>query len=445
MTMLPPGPKLPSALQFFNWVYRPIPFMEACARRYGDCFTVRFPTVSPLVLFSHPQAVKEIFTGDPEKLRAGETRQLLRPLVGDYSLLLLDGAQHMHHRRFMMPPFHGERMHAYGETMREVTSQAIARWPVGHPFPFQPETQAITLHVILRTVFGMEEGAELTQLHDHLEELLTLAANPLTLIPRFQCIIGPLTKRPRLLQLRQEVDVMLFAQIDQRRSAGTTGRSDALSMLIEARDESGQAMSAIELRDELITLLVAGHETTATSLAWTFHRILQRSDVYEKLRVELRRVVGSGPVTTHHVSKLDYLDAVIKETQRLTPILWLLGRQLHEPLRIGGCDLPAETIAALCIYLTHHRADLWPDPDQFDPDRFLNKRPNPYEFFPFGGGARYCIGAAFAQYQMKIVIAEVLSRVMLHTAPGRTIRVVRRGIVFAPSTNMPVVCEPLAG
>jgi cytochrome P450 len=343
----------------------------------------------------------------------------------------------------MMPPFHGERMHAYGETMRGITDRAIESWPVGHPFPFQPEIHRITLNVILRTVFGLDEAAEFARLHDRLTELLSLSSNPLTLLPWLQGVIGPFTKRQRLLRLMQEVDEILFEQITQRRATSPTGRIDVLSMLIDARDENGQSLSDSELRDELITLLVAGHETTAASLAWTFHYILQRPEVYDNLQTELRRVVGSGPVAAHHVSKLDYLDAVIKETQRLTPILWLLGRQLHTPLHVGGHNLPAGVIVALCVYLTHHHPDLWPNPNRFAPDRFLGKRPSPYEFFPFGGGVRYCLGAAFALYEMKIVIAEVLSRVTLRAAPGYSVRVVRRGIVFAPSTEMPVVCEAL--
>jgi cytochrome P450 len=417
--------------------------MEECARRYGDCFTLRFPMTPPLVLFRHPAAVKEIFTGDPDQLLAGETRRLLRPLVGNHSVLLLDGAQHTRHRRLMMPAFHGERMHAYGATMREITDQVIASWPRGRPFPLQPELHVITLSIMLRTVFGIDDVAEFMRLRDYLTELLSLSANPLTLLPWLQCVIGPFTKRRRLLQLIQDVDVLLFAQIARRRGAGTTGRTDVFSMLIDARDEDGEALSDIELRDELITLLVAGHETTAASLAWTFHRILQHPAVYATLQAELHRVMGSGSVGSEHVSELDYLDAVIKETQRLIPILWLLGRQLHAPLHVGGRDLPADVMVALCVYLSHHHPEVWRNPNEFAPDRFLGKRPSPYEFFPFGGGGRYCLGAAFALYKMKLIIAEVLSQVTLRAAPGQVIRAVRRGIVFAPSTEMPVVCEAL--
>jgi cytochrome P450 len=441
---LPSGPKLPAGIQLLNWIYRPIAFMENCARRYGDCFVVHFPLNPPLVFFSEPEAIKEIFTGDPEKLPAGETRAILKPIVGPQSVLILDGARHMHQRKLMMPPFHGERMQAYGEVMRDITDRAIERWPLKQAFPIQPEMQDITLNVILRTVFGIEEGAALVHLRQLLTRLLSVGANPLTLIPWFPRLLSPFTGRQEMTQRIQETDQVLFAEIARRKSTSTTGRTDVLSLLIDARDEEGRPMSDLELRDQLMTLLIAGHETTATSLSWTFHQLLQHPEVLEKLKQEIHAVAGAGPVEPQHISKLEYLDATIKEAQRLTPIVPIVGRQLHEPMRIGGRDLPAGVVAAPCIYLTHHRPDLWPNPNQFNPDRFLGKRPSPYEFFPFGGGNRYCLGAAFALYEMKIVLAQVLSRVVLRAAPGHTVRVVRRGVTFAPSAGMPVVLESLA-
>ncbi len=441
---LPPGLKLPPALQLLYWIYRPITFMESCARRYGDCFVVRLALNAPFVVFSDPEAIKEIFTGDPEKLPAGETRAILKPLVGQHSVLVLDGAQHAQQRKLLMPPFHGERMQAYGEVMRDITDHTIARWPVGRAFPIQPEMQDITLNVILRTVFGIDEGAELTQLRALLVELLTLGTNPLNMIPWFPTLLGPFTKRQQVEKLIEEVDKALYAAIARRRAAGTAKRTDILSLLIDARDEQGQPMTDVELRDELITMLVAGHETTATSLSWTFHQLLQHPEVLARLKSELQSVTNNGPISPASVNKLEYLDATIKEAQRLTPIVPLVGRLLHEPMRIGGRDLPAGVVAAPCVYLTHRRPDIWPNPERFDPDRFLTKRPSPYEFFPFGGGNRYCLGAAFALYEMKIVLAQVLSRVVLRAAPGRAVRVVRRGVTFAPSEGMPVVLESLA-
>ena len=444
MATLPPGPKRPAILQLLHWIRRPIPFMEECTRRYGDCFTIRLLIAPTIVFFSDPDTVKEIFTGDAEQLRAGEANVVLKPLLGQHSLLLLDGARHLRERRLLMPPFHGERMQAYGEVMRAITDRSIERWPVGRPFPIHPQMQGITLDVILQTVFGLDEGADLVRLRDRLTRLLSLGANPFMLIPWLQTDLGPLSPWGRIVRLRREIDEILFAQIARRRAAGRAGREDVLAMLIEARDETGQPMSDSELRDEMITLLVAGHETTATSLAWMFHRILQRPDVLDKLRTELRRVVGSGPVAPHHVAELEYLDATIKETQRLNPIVPVVGRRLQAPTRLGGHDLPAGVTAAPCIYLTHRRPDLWPDPERFDPDRFLGKRTSPYQFFPFGGGVRYCLGAAFATYEMKVVLAQVLSRVVLRPAPGHTVHVVRRSITFAPSAGMPVVLESRA-
>lgn len=444
MNTLPAGPKSPAAIQLMHWIFRPIPFLQDCARRYGDCFTIRLPRNAPFVTFSAPEAVKEIFTGNPEQLPAGETRAILRPLVGQHSLLLLDGARHMHQRKLMAPSFHGERMQAYGEVMREITDRNIDTWPTDQAFPIHSHMQDITLDVILRTVFGMDEGPEQGRLRECLAEMLALGANPIRLIPWFQKVIGLFTKGKQIAQLIQEIDELLYAQIAHRREEGGAGREDILSLLIEARDKDGQPMSDQELRDEMITMLVAGHETTATSLAWAFHCILGRPDVMEKLQAELRSVIGSGPVEPQHIAKLEYLDATIKETQRLHPILPIVARLLDEPLHIGGQDLPAGVMVNPCIYLTHHRPDLWPEPEKFNPDRFVGKRVSPYEFFPFGGGIRHCIGAAFALYEMKIVLAQILLRVTLRAAPGHNVHMVRRGITFAPSEGMPVVCEKLA-
>ena len=450
MPELPPGPGAPPFIQMMHWVWRPIPFMEECARRYGDCFTVRFPLFGspgdrpPLVFFSDPDAVREIFTGDEADLLAGQANAPLEPPVGRNSLLLLDGAHHMHERRLMMPSFHGERMQAYGDVMREVTDRVIDGWPLERPFPLHPHMQAITLAVILRTVFGLDEGARMTRLRDLLTQLLGLGGNPLTLLPWFQIELGGLTPWGRLARIGKQVDAILLEEIRRRRGAGREGREDVLSMLVDARDETGRPMSDEELRDEMITLLAAGHETSATTLCWVFNRILREPDVLERLRAELAQVVGTGPVEPRHVAQLEYLDATIKETLRLNPIIPLVGRRLRTPMRIAGRALPAGAIAAPCIYLTHRRPQVWPDPERFDPGRFVGQRTNPYAYFPFGGGVRRCLGMAFALYEMKIVVAEVLTRAVLRAAPGYRVRVVRRGITFAPSEGMPVVVGAIA-
>ncbi len=427
---LPPGPTMPPLLQALRWLRWPIPFMEECGATYGDAFTLRIPGRPPMVFMSHPDAIRDIFTGNEEELRAGEANVVLEPLLGRQSLLLLDGSEHLHERRLMQPPFHGERMQAYGEAMARITDGVVDLWPVGRPFPVHAEMQKITLEVILRTVFGMDEGPALVDLRRQLTELLGIIANPLLVAS-----IAANGARSRAVELRDSVDRILYAEIARRRAAGTAGRTDVLAMLLDARDEAGVPMTDRHLRDELVTTLVAGHETSATSLAWAVHHVLAHPPVLARLLAELR----AAPDAPDALARLEYLDAIVKETLRLTPIIPLVGRRLVRPLRIGGYDLPANVVAAPCIYLAHRRPERWPDPERFDPTRFLGSRPTPYEFLPFGGGVRRCVGMAFALYEMKIVLARMLSRVALQAAPGYAVRVVRRSITLAPSEGMPVV------
>jgi cytochrome P450 family 110 len=442
MSAVPPGPRLPSVVQVLRWVRQPLPMLDEYRRRWGDAFTLRFPGSPPMVLFSDPEAVKTIFTGDPEQVRAGEANVILEPFLGRSSLLMMDGARHRRERRLLMPPFHGERMRVYGDVMRALADAVIDDWPVGRAFPIHPEMQRITLEVILRTVFGLDEGPTLTRLRDCLTEGAALvSANPLLMIPVLQRDLGPLTSWQRMVRLRDEADAILFGEFARRRAAGRGERQDVLALLLEARDETGQPMTDQELRDEMVTLLLAGHETTATTLAWLLCHVLQRREVLAGLREEVGRVGGGGPIAPERVDELTYLDATIKEAQRLLPIIPMVGRVLRQPMRIGGWDLPAGIMVAPCIYLTHHRPDLWPEPDRFLPERFLGARPSPYEFFPFGGGVRHCLGAAFASYEMKIVLATILARVELRAAPGYRARVARRGITFTPSEGMPLVVE----
>lgn len=419
---LPPGPRLPALAQGLWFALRPVDYFERCRQRYGDPFTVRLPATPPVVMFSAPAAIREIFTGDEEVLRAGEATVVLRPVVGPHSLLLLDGERHHRERRMMSPPFHGERMRAYADVMREATERAIARWPVGRPFPLLRETQAITLDVIVRAVFGLTDGAAMAALTDKLRRFVAAAVNPIYLWPGLQVDLGPLTPWGRFLRLRRQIDALLDAEIAARRDAGNPPRDDVLSLLLAARDEQGNPMGDAELRDELMTLLLAGHETTASSLAWTVHRILTEPGIYERA-----------------ADDEEYLDAVVKETMRLTPVIPDVLRIVKAPLRIDGWELPAGVAVAPNIYAAHHRPDTWGDPEAFRPERFLGMRPSPYEFFPFGGGMRRCLGAAFALYEMRIVLSTLLARTALALAPGYRLRVVRRSVTWAPSDGMPVV------
>ena len=437
---LPAGPRLPAIVQGLWFVTKPVEFFDRCLARYGDPFTVRLPSTPTVVLFSDPGAIRDIFTGDADAMPAGEaTANVLLPILGANSLLVLDGARHLRERRMMMPPFHGDRMRAYGEVMRDVTDRALSSWPVGSPFALMERTQAITLDVIVRTVFGLHDGAAMERLCDLLRRFVVHAVNPLYLWRPLQKDLGPLSPWGRFVRLRREIDALLDAEIGARRSAPNAERADVLELLLAARDEAGAAMGDAEIRDELMTLLLAGHETTATALAWTVHRILTEPGVHDTLRRELAAVVGAGPVSPDDVAKLEYLDGVVKETLRLNPVIPDVMRLVKRPVRIGGLDLPAGIGVAPNIYAAHRRPDVWPDPLRFRPERFIGTRPSPYEFFPFGGGMRRCLGMAFALYEMKVVLATLFSRADLAMAPGYGVKVVRRNVTWVPSEGMPVV------
>jgi cytochrome P450 len=407
----------------------------------------------PLVFLSDPQAIRKIFAGDPAVFHAGDANRVLGPIMGPNSLLLLDGQRHRRERKLLMPAFHGERMRAYGELMRATTERYVNQWPVGRPFAVHAEMQKITLDLILRAVIGIDDEGRHEALRKRLLRLLSFVSTPALLFavtpsgaplaPRLQRALGRLSPLGRFAGLKSEVDDMLFEEFASRRGAGQTGREDVLSMLIEARDESGVGLTDAELRDEMLTLLVAGHETTATAVSWTLWRILRHPAVEQQLRAELREVTDGGPLEPGRVGALRYLDATIKETMRLNPTLPLVARLLQAPWQLGDYELPQGVYVAPNIWLTHRNPDVWPDPEQFRPERFLDRPVRPYHFFPFGGGTRTCLGMAFATYEMKMVLAEVLRRTRMRLQPGYRARVVRRSITFAPSRGMPLIVERL--
>ena len=437
---LPAGPDAPPLFQALRWVQWPLPLMDECAARFGDVFTLHLPSSPPIVMFSHPDAIKTIFTGDEEDLRAGEANFRLEPILGRQSLLLLDGKEHLRERRLLQPPFHGDRMLAYGAVMRDIAAEAVGRWPLGRPFAIHPEMQGVTLDVILRTVFGLDEGPTKRDLRAALLALLTIGSNGQTLLAAQQSNGNRAGAAARFFAARERVDRLLYTEIVARRRADVTGRADILSLLAQATYEDGAPLTDEALRDELMTMLLAGHETTATALAWAVSHVLADAEVRARLASELRDA-GPAPLDPQRVTKLEYLDAVCRETLRLTPIVPLVGRRLTRPMTIGGVDLPAGVVASPCIYLAHRRPDRWPEPTRFRPQRFLESKPTPYEFLPFGGGVRRCLGMAFALVEMKIVLAEVLSRAEMRAAPGYQVRVVRRSVTLAPSEGMPVVME----
>jgi cytochrome P450 len=434
MDALPPGPKRPSPIQLWEWISRPITFLERCSRLYGEMFTVRFP-IGTIVFISDPEPIKEIFTGDPDVLHAGEANATpLEPLMGKNSVLLLDGPEHMRQRKLMLPSFHGERMQRYGDLMREIAEDEIKSWPVGTSFALRPRTQAITLEIIMRAVFGIEDAERLATLRDRLGRLLDIGMQPRALasivIPPLRRTIGRRVWE-RFQRLRAEVDEVLYDEIRRRRTMPDIAeRDDVLSILLQARDEQGKPLMDIELRDELITLLVAGHETTATTLAWAFDLLLRHPRELDRLQTEIREGESS-----------EYLDAVIKETLRIRPVVPGVVRKLTAPLELNGYRFPAGMRLAPNIYLTHRNPDVYPEPERFRPERFLEQPADTYSWIPFGGGIRRCLGASFALYELKVVIPTIIRNVTLRAVGDRPERIRRRAITFVPARDAMVRVE----
>ena len=427
--MLPPGPAEPPVIQTLRWLTRPVAFLESCRRRYGDTFPVTFlGFASPMVMISDPEAVRALYSEPSHGLPAGRT-VALQPMVGDRSVLLLEGREHLARRKLMLPPFHGDRMRAYETIVREAVERDIATWPASGAFPLHPHMQAITLEVIQRAVFGVTDPARRERLGALLGELLDMTSSAAL---QFRVLMtrrlgGPDPLGP-MQRVRARVDEVLFAEIRERRAEDEgAGRTDILSLLVSARFEDGAPMDDEELRDQLMTLLLAGHETTATALAWAFDLLLRHPHVLARLNDELRE--GGD----------EYLRAVIDESLRLRPVLPLAGRRLAAELRVGSHVLPAGTDVTPAIWLTHTRPDLYPEPYAFRPERFLGGSPATYAWIPFGGGVRRCLGAAFAEFEMRIVIETVLRHRTLRAAGPDAERVRRRNITFSPRAGTRVV------
>lgn len=423
--MLPPGPRSPALYQITRWVVQPLQMLAEYHRRYGDVFSLRAPRGERFVIVADPDLIRQILIADPATLLAGAgNATLLEPMLGKYSLLTLDGADHLRQRRLLLPSFHGERMQTYASVMTEATEACIDTWPMHRPFVLHPMMQSITLDVIMRTVFGVDRQ---DTLRGRLVELLDIATNRWLLLPGVLGIDPFKVPWMRLATLKRRVDDALYSIIKERRSRPTHG-PDVLSMMLDAKDEHGDGMSDVEVRDELVTLLLAGHETTATALAWTFDRLLAHPAALERLRDEL----ASG--------RDDYLDGVIRETLRMRPIVPLIGRVVAKPFQLGPWSLPVGTRVAPSIYLAGQRPDAYPDPHLFKPERWLGVKPDPYTWLPFGGGTRRCIGMAFAQLEIRLVVQAIVMRTRMHRA-GPPARAVRRGITLAPADGTRVVLD----
>ncbi|NEQ19221.1 MAG: cytochrome P450 [Microcoleus sp. SIO2G3] len=389
---------------------------------------------------------QQIFSTDSGQLEVGRGNRILKFMLGSNSLLLLEGDSHQRQRQLLTPPFHGDRMRAYGETIGEITQQVTDEWKVGKPFHIRAPMQEITLRVILRVVFGLDEGPRLEKIRQLLSSLLDSVGSPLTSVglffPFVQKDLGAWSPWGRMLRLVQQIDEMIYALIRERRTQSEQNRQDILSLMMSARYDDGQGMTDEELRDELMTLLTAGHETTASALTWAFYWVDHLPEVRDKLMRELNTLGDSPDPST--VARLPYLSAVCQETLRIYPIAMNgFPRIVKSPIEIQGYTLPVGTAIIPSIYLAHHREETYPQPKQFRPERFLERQFSPYEYLPFGGGNRRCIGLAFAQYEMKLVLATILSRFQVSLVNKRPLRPVRRGLTLALPAGIQTVATPV--
>jgi cytochrome P450 len=425
----PPGTRLPASLQVLAYAREPLGFLIGLQRRYGNTFTVSFPFYKRLVYVADPALVKQLFTTSPELTHAGEANAtVLEPALGPNSVLTLDEAPHMRQRKLLLPPFHGERIKLYGELIREATEAEMESWPVGEPFALRPHTQRITLAVIMRAVFGVHDEGRLGRF-ERLIERFAGRLSLVTALPPLRRDFGRWSPWARFLAARRDLDRFIYEEIALRRAeveAGEEDHDDVLSLLLQARDDGGEPMSDEELRDELVTVLSAGHETTATGLAWAMERLLRSPRVLTKLRDS----VAAGEDA--------YLDATIKETLRARPVIVDVARRLTAPMEIGGYELSAGTYLMAAIAALHYREDLFPEPQQFRPERFLEEKADNYAWIPFGGGVRRCIGAAFAEYEMRIVLREFIARAELSAPDPEPEKVKVRNITLAPGKGTQV-------
>jgi cytochrome P450 len=427
-TSLPPGPRMPQVLQTIGWWSRPTAFLERCRASYGKRFTIRLVGQSPFVIISDPDEIKAIFQAPPDVLHPGEGAHIVEPVVGPNSVILLDEDAHMEQRKLLLPTFHGEKMQALSGVMQDIAEREVASWPTDQPTWLHPLLQRLTMEVILRTVFGLQGGEQLERLRALLGEILAFGDNPISLLPPAQRLLSGMGRLGQFERTSKQADELIYEIIEQRRGSDDES-DDVLALLLSARHTDGSPMSAQELRDELMTALVAGHETTASELAWAVERLAREPAVQQRLTAE---IVGGDDDS--------YLAATINEILRHRPVVPNAEpRLVKRPIEIGGITYQPGTVLFASAYLVHHDPDIYPDPYAFRPERFLGKQPGTYTWIPFGGGRRRCIGASFALLEMRLVLRALLQRCSLQAAgvPARSTR--RRGITIRPPRESTIV------
>ncbi len=426
---LPPGPRGPAAVNSVRFARRPLACLHEWHARYGDVFTLKMLGFGTGVYVADPGAIRELFTGDQSDLRAGEANSFMEPVLGAHSVLVLDGPEHLRQRKLLLGPFQGARVAAFREIIREATERELATWRVGTRLVLRERMRSLTFEVICRAVFGVTQPERVERLRAALGAVID--SSPIFMIsPAVRADLGPLSPGRRFVRRLRTADAALYEEIERRRrEPDLDDRSDVLSLLLRARDDQGRAMTSDELRDELFTMLGAGHETTATALAFAFDLLMRNPPVLARLREEL--AAGDDA----------YLDAVVRETLRLRPVLDAAERTLTVPRTVAGWALPAGVKVYPGIAIVHLREDLYPNAHEFRPERFIDGAAESYSWVPFGGGIRRCIGASLAQAEMAEVLRAVVATTDLQPVRERPDPVVLRGITLAPRYGVPVVVQ----
>ena len=443
-----PGPKDPYFVQHFRWFHEPLDFLEECRQRYGDVFQIKLGEGKghrPLIMLNKPEHIQALLTDDFNKFDSGEGQLALQALVGENSLLTMDGQKHAQHKNLMKPQFYGDHLRRYGEAMRDVTNRHMGKLKLGEPFSVRALMQTISMSVISNTVFGLDKGPQHEELERRVAALMdwvgSLAGYTSLTYEPFRKELGGLTPWGAFVRERAAIDKIVYRQIEQgKEKRGSNGRYDVLNLLLQAQDENGHGMSDLEIRDELMTILVSGHETTASSLTWMLYWLHQHPDIKEKLLEELNSCDDSND--PQKLYALPYLTAVCNETLRICPAL-IVGfvRINKEPYRFFDYEFPAHSNITPCIYLTHHRSDVFDKPEEFRPERFLNKQYSGFEYYPFGGSNRRCIGSSFAIYEMKIVIATMLLNWEVGAKSRKKFKATRRGITITPPDAFQLIVD----
>jgi cytochrome P450 len=429
---LPPGPRAPRMVQSFNWMRQPTAVMESGRKRYGEVWTLRLVAHTTFVLVSDPELIKGILTAEPGLLHAGEANAMIGPaMLGETSVLLLDDEPHAEKRRLLRPPFQPDHVHQYADTILRLTEEEIDSWPLHEPLELLPRMQSITIQAIMSLIFGVTGGPAQERLHARIKGLFAWAANPLHMA-KIHIANKKQSELPKdFLAVRDPFDAVLFEEIKRaRQDPGLEQRADVLAMMLKTSHDDGSPMSDKELRDQLVTMLIQGHQTTAGALAWALERLMRNPQAYERLREEAQ-TPGE-----------EYIDAVFKETLRARPPLFMIPRKVaRQPYQLGNFTIPVGEVVAPSIYMLHHRQELYPDPYSFRPERFLEERDDKYTFIPFGGGDRHCLGRSFATAEFKEVLRTIMQRVRLSAPDASDEKIVRRGILLAPGAGARAVVQ----